>query len=356
MTEPTLKSHRRADADTTVVDVSGVRIGDGSYPVIAGPALASNADDLRHAARIAKQGGAAIVRAGVHTRSGSPYGSVGLGARGLEALASVRHEVGIPVMTEVVEPGHVEEVAEHVDMIQIGSDSMQDFSLLKAAGSVDKPVLLKRGASATIDEWLMAAEYILDAGNDRVVLCERGIRTFETRTRHTLDISSVPLVQRISHLPVIIDPGRAAGDPDVVVPLALAGRAAGADGLAVDVHPRPESDPDSRHQLDEIGYLGLMDALGVPRLRDEIDRIDREIVRLLARRLHRSVEIGRRKAEMGVDLYSPGRETELLAEVMEEARSAGMDPAHVASVFEMVLEYSKAEQIAAVTGDQTRSA
>ena len=356
MTEPTLKSHRRADADTTVVDVSGVRFGDGSYPVIAGPTLATDVSELREAAAIAKQGGGAIVRAGVYARSGSPYGSVGLGDEGLEALADVRREADIPVMTEVVEPGRVEQVAEHVDMVQVGSDSMQDFSLLRAVGEADRPVLLKRGPAATIDEWLMAAEYVLDAGNQAVVLCERGIRTFETRTRHTLDISSVPLVQRISHLPVIIDPGRAAGDPGVVVPLALAGRAAGADGLAVDVHPRPAPDPETRHQLDEEGYLALMDALGVPRLRDEIDRIDREIVRLLAHRLGRSVEIGLRKADMGVDLYSPGRETELLAEVMDEARALGMDPGHVAAIFELVLEYSRAEQQAAVKRSSSQSA
>ncbi|HSG79138.1 MAG TPA: bifunctional 3-deoxy-7-phosphoheptulonate synthase/chorismate mutase [Acidimicrobiia bacterium] len=351
---PTLKAHRSPDRKTTIVEVGGVRFGDGSYPVIAGPGAVESEEQLRETAELVREGGAAMLRAGAYTRTGA-WGTEGLGDRGVELLAAVGAEVGLPVVAQVTDTSHVERVAEQVDMLQVGSDQMQDFSLLRAVGAAEKPVLLKRGPSATIDEWLMSAEYLLADGNDQVILCERGIRTFETRTKRTLDISSVPVVQRISHLPVIIDPSHAAGARDLVVPLALAGRAVGADGMVVEVHARPhEAVADGEQQLDRDGYLLLMDALGVPRLRDEIDRIDREIVRLLAKRLGAAVEIGLIKHERGLALRSPGREAELLADVRNEAETLGVDGEFVTAVFQSILENSRASQrraVAARRGD-----
>ncbi|MDX1691301.1 MAG: bifunctional 3-deoxy-7-phosphoheptulonate synthase/chorismate mutase [Acidimicrobiia bacterium] len=348
---PTLKAHRSPDRTTTVVEVGGVSFGDGSYPVIAGPGAIESEDQLRETARLVREGGASMLRGGAYARS-DPYGFGGLGDEGIEVLAAVGKEVGLPVVAEVTDTGHVERVAEQVDMLQVGSDQMQDFSLLRSVGATGKPVLLKRGPSATIDEWLMAAEYVLADGNEAVVLCERGIRTFETRTRRTLDISSVPVVQRISHLPVIIDPSHASGASDLVVPLALAGRAVGADGMVVEVHPRPaEALADGGQHLDRDGYLALMEALGVPRLRDQIDRIDREIVRLLANRMRAAVEIGRIKHERGISLRSPGREAELLADVRAEAEEFGIDGAWITGIFESILEQSRATQRLVVEGD-----
>ena len=345
---PTLKAHRSPDRKTTIVEVRGVRFGDGSYPVIAGPGAIESEDQLREIALFVAEGGASMLWGGAYSRTGA-WGFGGMGDEGIEVLAAIGKEVGLPVVAEVSDTGHVDRVAEQVDMLQVGSEQMQDFSLLKAVALTGKPVMLKRGPSATIDEWLMAAEYLLADGNDQVVLCERGIRTFETRTRRTLDISSIPVVQRLSHLPVIIDPSHASGARDLVVPLALAGRAVGADGMVVEVHPRPhEAVADGDQQLDRAGFLALMEALGVPRLRDQIDRIDREIVKLLAKRFRAAVEIGLIKHQRGISLRSPGREAELLAEVAAEAEELGVNASFVTAIFETILEHSRASQRRAV--------
>ena len=249
----------------------------------------------------------------------------------------------------MTEPDDVGIVAEHVDMVQVGASNMQNFVLLRAVGQTERPVLLKRGPSATIDEWLLAAEYILNEGNMNVVLGEQGIRTFDTRTTSTLDISSVPVVKQLSHLPVIIDPSHASGASAIVAPLALAGRAAGADGLMVEVHPSPEDAlTDGPHQLDRDEYLALMHALGIVRLRADIDLVDREIVRLLARRVKRAVEIARIKVEEDIPLRSPDREVDLLADVREEAERLGLDAKVVHRLFEEILDYSRYEQRRAV--------
>ena len=343
--QPMLKTHRKPEGTTTVVEVAGVRFGDGSYPVIAGPAVVDTEADFRAAAEIARDGGAAILRGGAFTRADTAYSYQGRGEEALHLLARVGEDLELPVMTGVTEPGHVDLVAAHADVLLIDGDDMQNFALLTAVGGVGRPVIIKRGQSATIDEWLLAAEYVLDAGNPNAILCEPGIRTFEPRTTNTLDISAVPVVQRLSHLPVIIDPSHAAGQTELVIPLALAGRAVGADGLMVEVHPQPSASAvgPGRH-LDEAGYLALMEALGVPRLRDEIDRIDREIVRLLSLRLDRSVEIGVIKDQKGMALHSPDRERELLEEVRAEAESHGLDPDHAQRVFQLVLEHSRLSQ------------
>ncbi len=231
---------REHHPERSVVHVGGVPIGPDTVTLMAGPCAVETPTQTLAAARMAKVAGAALLRGGAFKPRTSPYAFQGLGERGLRILSDVRDEVGLPIVTEVVAVQDVAMVASYVDMLQIGTRNMQNFSLLQAVGEAGKPVLLKRGMNATIEEWLMAAEYIAQRGNLDIVLCERGIRTFETATRNTLDISAVPVVQRLSHLPVIIDPSHSGGRRDLVLPLSRAGVVAGADGLIVDVHPHPE--------------------------------------------------------------------------------------------------------------------
>ena len=228
-------------AKRTTIRVGGVPIGPDTFTLIAGPCAVETADQTLDAARMAKRAGATLLRGGAFKPRTSPYAFQGLGVDGLRILAEVRDEVGLPVVTEVMDAGDVDVVAAHADMLQIGTRNMQNFGLLQAVGATGKPVMLKRGLTATYEEWLMAAEYIAQRGNLDIVLCERGVRSFEPSIRNMLDVSAVAMVQRQSHLPVIVDPSHAAGRRDLVVPLARAGIAAGADGVMVDVHPHPET-------------------------------------------------------------------------------------------------------------------
>jgi 3-deoxy-7-phosphoheptulonate synthase len=228
-------------ANRTTIRVGGVPIGPDTFTFIAGPCAVETADQTLESARMAKGAGATLLRGGAFKPRTSPYAFQGLGVEGLRILAEVRDEVGMPIVTEVMDGADVDVVAEHADMLQIGTRNMQNFGLLQAVGACGKPVMLKRGLTATYEEWLMAAEYIAQRGNLDIVLCERGIRGFEPSIRNMLDVSAVAMVQRQSHLPVIVDPSHAAGRRDLVVPLARAGIAAGADGVMVDVHPHPET-------------------------------------------------------------------------------------------------------------------
>ncbi|MFE6610159.1 3-deoxy-7-phosphoheptulonate synthase [Amycolatopsis sp. NPDC057786] len=232
------REHRPEGRSTVVV--GGVSIGPDTTTLVAGPCAVETPEQTLEAALMAKRAGATLLRGGAFKPRTSPYAFQGLGELGLRILADVRTETGLPVVTEVVAPHDVDMVAEYADMLQIGTRNMQNFGLLQAAGRAGKPVLLKRGMNSTIEEWLMAAEYIAQRGCLDIVLCERGIRTFETSTRNTLDVSAVPVVQRLSHLPVMIDPSHSGGRRDLVLPLSRAAIAVGADGVLVDVHPRPE--------------------------------------------------------------------------------------------------------------------
>ncbi len=231
------------DRSTVWVGRAGhqVPIGPDTFTFIAGPCAVETPNQTLEAAEMAKAAGATILRGGAYKPRTSPYAFQGLGVKGLEILADVRETTGLPIVTEVVDARDVAVVAEHADMLQIGTRNMANFGLLQAVGDAGKPVLLKRGMTATIEEWLMAAEYVAQRGNLDVVLCERGIRTFEPTTRNTLDISAVPVVQGISHLPIIVDPSHAGGRKDLVVPLSKAAIGVGADGVIVDVHPDPEN-------------------------------------------------------------------------------------------------------------------
>lgn len=224
----------------TTVRVAGVPIGPDTFTLIAGPCAVETEEQTREAATMAQRAGATLLRGGAYKPRTSPYAFQGLGVEGLRILADIREETGLPIVTEVMEAGDVDTVAQYADMLQIGTRNMQNFGLLQAVGTVGKPVMLKRGLAATYEEWLMAAEYIAQRGNLDIVLCERGIRSYEPAIRNMLDVSAVPVINALSHLPVIVDPSHAAGRRDLVVPLARAGIAAGADGVMVDVHPHPE--------------------------------------------------------------------------------------------------------------------
>ncbi len=245
-------------AKRTTVRVGGVPIGPDTFTLIAGPCAVETAEQTLAAAHMAKRAGATLLRGGAFKPRTSPYAFQGLGKVGLRILAEVRDEVQLPIVTEVTEVADVDIVAQYADMLQIGTRNMQNFGLLQAVGATGKPVMLKRGLTATYEEWLMAAEYIAQRGNLDIVLCERGIRTFETATRNTLDISAVPVAQRLSHLPVIIDPSHSGGRRDLVLPLTRAAIAVGADGVIVDVHPEPAKalcDGDQALAGDDISEL-----------------------------------------------------------------------------------------------------
>jgi 3-deoxy-7-phosphoheptulonate synthase len=231
---------RELRPDPTTIEVRGRRIGNGYFGLIAGPCTVEYREQTLETARAVAKAGATMLRGGAFKPRTSPYAFQGLGVEALEILAEAREETGLPVVTELMDPRHVEAVVEHADVIQIGARNMQNFTLLSEVGGAGKPVLLKRGPAATIEELLMAAEYVVKEGTAQVILCERGIRTFERSTRYTLDIGAIPVLKQETHLPVIVDPSHAAGRRDLVAPLARAAVAAGADGIMVEVHPEPE--------------------------------------------------------------------------------------------------------------------
>lgn len=258
---------REFTASRTVVKVGTVagvtaEFGGDGVSVIAGPCSVEGSEMLHSIAGDVRSLGAVMLRGGAFKPRSSPYSFQGLGVEALHLLAEVRTSVGLPIVTEVLDPRHVDLIAEHVDMLQVGARNMQNFALLSELGRIQRPVLLKRGLSASIEELLMAAEYVLANGNHNVVLCERGIRTFERATRNTLDVSAIPVLQRETHLPVIVDPSHAAGDARLVLPLAFAAIAAGADGLIVEVHPDPSlARSDGEQSLDPATFGVMMSRL-----------------------------------------------------------------------------------------------
>jgi 3-deoxy-7-phosphoheptulonate synthase len=231
---------KREDVESTKVKVRDVLVGGEKIVVIAGPCSVESREQLLSVARSVKASGASMLRGGAFKPRTLPYSFQGLGLDGLKLLAEARDETGLPVVTEVMAPEDVVVVEEYADVLQIGARNMQNFPLLKRVGEASRPVMLKRGISATIEEWLSSAEYVLAEGNEDVIMCERGIRTFEKLTRFTLDLTAVPLLKELSHLPVIVDPSHGTGVRALVMPMAKASVAAGADGLLVEVHPRPE--------------------------------------------------------------------------------------------------------------------
>jgi 3-deoxy-7-phosphoheptulonate synthase len=263
ITKPFKLASREFQPRDTVVDVGGVPVGGEEPVVMAGPCSVEGEEMLLETAAFVASRGARILRGGAFKPRTSPYSFQGLGESGLRMLAGAREATGLRVVSEVVTPADVELVARYVDMLQVGTRNMQNYALLQEVGRSGRPVLLKRGMSSTVEEWLLAAEYVLSQGNRGVVLCERGIRTFETSTRFTLDLNSVPLVRELSHLPVVVDPSQGTGRWSLVRPMSLAALAAGAHGLIVEVHPRPdEALSDGSQSLDFDGFDRLMRGVG----------------------------------------------------------------------------------------------
>ena len=257
------KSYKRASREfhpaSTVVDIRGIKIGDGTPVVMAGPCAVESREQLLETAQLVKEGGAQFIRGGAYKPRTSPYAFQGLEDEGLKYLAEAREKTGLAVVTEVTVVEAVDTVAAYADLLQVGARNMQNFGLLKAVGRAGKPVMLKRGLAATIDEWLNAAEYIMNEGNPNVILCERGIRTYETYTRNTFDISAIPAIKHLSHLPIIADPSHGTGKWRMIKPVSLASIAAGADGLIIEVHPNPaRALSDGPQSLTPENYRDLM--------------------------------------------------------------------------------------------------
>jgi 3-deoxy-7-phosphoheptulonate synthase len=263
ISRPYKLASREFKPEDTVIRVGNVTIGGGNTVVMAGQCSVDTEEQMMATARLVKEAGGHILRGGAFKPRTNPYAFRGLGEKGLQILAAAREETGLPIISEVMDPRDVELVARYADILQVGSRSMQNFTLLDEVGRCGKPVLLKRGMWAPLQEWLLAAEYVLAQGNGEVILCERGIRTFETSTRFTMDLSAIPAVKRLSHLPIIGDPSHATGYRYLVEPMAMASVAAGADGLIVEVHPNPDQAlSDGAQSLTFGGFRQLMEHVG----------------------------------------------------------------------------------------------
>ncbi len=261
--EPYKKANRKFHPEDTVVGVGNARIGGGNFSVIAGPCSVESEAQIVEVARDVKASGAALLRGGAFKPRTSPYSFQGMGLEGLDLLVEAKEATGLPIVSEIMAPRYVEVFEEKVDLVQIGARNMQNFDLLKEVGKMSKPILLKRGLSNSYEEWIMSAEYIMAGGNENVILCERGIRTFETYTRNTLDVSAIPAIKRMSHLPVIVDPSHSAGMYWMVDPLAMAAIAAGADGLIIEVHnDPPHAKCDGQQSLTPEKFEHLMGKVG----------------------------------------------------------------------------------------------
>ena len=352
--------------DRSSVRVGDVEIGAGApVAVIAGPCAVESREQLLATARWVKREGATLLRGGAFKPRSSPYAFQGLGVEGLQLLAEAREETGLPVVSEITDPANVEVFDRYVDMLQVGARNMQNFVLLKAVGQSSKPVLLKRGLSSTIDELMMAAEYILSSGNPNVILCERGIRTFETATRNTLDLSAVPVIQERTHLPVVVDPSHGTGHRSLVRPLAVAGAAVGADGIIIEVHPDPPTArSDSEQSLSFPEFGDLMDDLRRheylrqptaqhaqihieppverARLRARIDDVDARLAALLEERAELSVAVQQTRTsdDHGHDVT---RERELIERAAHGPEGV-LTPEEIETVFGAIMRVSRAAQ------------
>ena len=364
---------RSTRPDGSVVEIGGVPFGGLELVVIAGPCAVESEEQVHAAASAVAAAGARVLRGGAFKPRTSPYSFQGLGLEGLLMLADAGRAAGLPVVTEVLGTEDVELVAEHADALQVGARNVQNFALLKALGQAGKPVLLKRGMSTTIEELLMAAEYVLAHGNPDVILCERGIRSFDPSTRNTLDVAAVPVLAALTHLPVVIDPSHGAGRRDLVAPLAKAGIAAGADGLIIEVHPDPDAawsdgpqslDPQMFADLmrDLAGYAALEGrALAAPRrrhagprtwsaplasYRDQIDQIDDRLLALLDERAELGRRLGRIKSATGQPLQVPERERDVLDRAAAAAASGpgGLAADAAVRVFRTIVTETRAVQ------------
>ena len=331
----------------------GLGIGSGRPVIIAGPCSVESEEQILAAAHAVKAAGATALRGGAFKPRTSPKSFQGLGEEGLKLMALAREQTGLPVVTEVMDTADIDLVARYADVLQIGSRNMQNFALLKQVGWAGKPVMLKRGLAATISEWVSAAEYITITGNTQVILCERGIRTFETHTRNTLDLSAAVAAREMTGLPVIVDPSHAAGRRDLIPALSKAALAAGADGLMIEVHPNPaQALSDKEQQLDFAAFRSLMGELGLlpagaleslESCRQVIDRIDDELLALLARRMETVHRVGELKRGTGMPVLQPAREQALLDRLMASA-ARELEGQDVRMIWQAIMACSRRHQ------------
>jgi 3-deoxy-7-phosphoheptulonate synthase len=348
--------------ERSTIEVNGVTIGGKEIILMGGPCAVESSLQMSQSAETVKKAGGKILRGGVFKPRTSPYSFQGLGREGLNYLVQAAQEQELLCVTEVIDALSLDLVVDKVDIIQIGARNMQNFGLLKLAGKINKPVILKRGLSATIEEWLLAAEYILAAGNPQVILCERGIRTFEPSTRNTLDLSAVGVAKELSHLPVIVDPSHAAGRRDLISSLSKAAIAAGADGLLIEMHPNPaEAVSDGPQSLTPEQFILLAKELGVvagsvnrvfvsgeqgdtlESLRTQIDRIDQGIVEHLVARMQIVEKIGEQKRLDRVK--DTGREKEIIQRLVNLATELQLSPELVKRIYPLIFEFGVQSQI-----------
>lgn len=348
-------------SEHSVIETAGVSFGGKEIVLIGGPCAVESSEQMDVAAAAVKRAGGKVLRGGVFKPRTSPYSFQGLGLEGVHYLSQAARANGLLCVTEVLDTHSLDLVADKVDLLQIGARNMQNFELLKLAGTVNKPIILKRGLAATIEEWLLAAEYILSSGNPRVILCERGIRTFETSTRNTLDISSVGVAKALSHLPVLIDPSHAAGRRDIIPALAKGAIAAGADGLLIEMHPNPaEALSDGPQSLTPEGFLQLAEELrlvaravgrtfdldtddSLPSLRSRIDRLDREIIESLAERMQIVRRVSDQKRLERVK--DSVREKDILQRLVTLAESLELPADLVKKIYPLIFEHGVQTQI-----------
>ncbi|KLU65541.1 phospho-2-dehydro-3-deoxyheptonate aldolase [Desulfosporosinus acididurans] len=353
----------------SVIKVGDVCLGGKEIVLIGGPCAVESSIQMQKAAAAVRRSGGKILRGGVFKPRTSPYSFQGLGLEGVNYLVQAAREEGLLCVTEVIDLRSLEMVVDKVDLLQIGARNMQNFELLKLAGKVNKPIILKRGLSATIEEWLLAAEYIMAAGNSQVILCERGIRTFEPSTRNTLDLSAVGVAKELSHLPVIVDPSHAAGRRDLIASLSKAAVASGADGLLIEMHPNPEEAmSDGPQSLTPEQFMTLAQDLelvaqsvgrnfvsremreNLEALRFEIDLIDYTIVERLSKRMQIVSKIGEQKRLDKVK--DVGRERDILQRLVPLAEELQLSPEFVKRIYSYVFEFSVQSQIKSkLTGD-----
>jgi len=346
----------------STIEVSGVTIGGKEIILMGGPCAVESSLQMNQSAETVKKAGGKILRGGVFKPRTSPYSFQGLGLEGLNYLVQAAKEHNLLCVTEVIDAHSLDLVVDKVDLIQIGARNMQNFELLKLAGKIKKPVILKRGMSATIEEWLLAAEYILAAGNPQVILCERGIRTFEPSTRNTLDLSAVGVAKELSHLPVIVDPSHAAGRRDIIASLSKAAIAAGADGLLIETHPNPdEAVSDGPQSLTPEQFIQLAEELGavagsvqrvftfggegdtLEALRTQIDSVDQGIIELLADRMQIVRKVGDQKRLDRVK--DPNRQNEIIQRLVNLAAELQLPPDLVKRLYPLIFEFGVQSQI-----------
>lgn len=359
-----LKLAGRHTTARSTIEVNGVRIGGKEIILMGGPCAVESSLQMSQSAETVKKAGGKILRGGVFKPRTSPYSFQGLGLEGLKYLVQAAKEQNLLCVTEVIDAPSLDLVVDQVDILQIGARNMQNFELLKLAGKISKPIILKRGLSATIEEWLLAAEYILAAGNPRVILCERGIRTFEPSTRNTLDLSAVGVAKELSHLPVIVDPSHAAGRRDLIASLSKAAIAAGADGLIIETHPNPaEAVSDGPQSLTPEQFIQLAEELGVvaeavnrvfvwggqeeddtlESLRAQIDRVDKRIIEHLAARMEIVRKVGDQKRLDRVK--DSNREKEIIMRLVNHATELHLPPELVRKIYPLIFESAVQSQI-----------